>query len=301
MDNYIILKRLNSGSYGMTFLLCSKVDPDLLYTVKIFYPIDSNRYIYGTDEIHKCKVLTELNCEYFPTFVNFFSYNINDNYHIYNDIFKLLSLCDNLNFKRIFNTNIPIIGYIYHYIEGFDLFSYRNNIIDINDLTTKLLNLLTVLQCNKIAHLDLKPENIIYNPKNGKITCIDVGSMMFKDDFDKTINSVIGTDGYIPVLMVGQFGNGPKKINFNMFHFQDKFAVGIILYTIYHGKYPFTLISSRKYLSQTYVPPRTGCPALDKVISDLILNVNISINNIVYFWNKNKSKDKFYIKTLTWV
>jgi len=103
---------------------------------------------------------------------------------------------------------------------------YLRNIYETKFYIASLLIIIDYLHKKNIAHRDLKPSNIMIN-KTGYLKMIDFGTSKLINDFAQTI---IGTPHYIaPEILIG------KGYSFT----SDYWSVGICMYEIFYGNYPF--------------------------------------------------------------
>lgn len=89
------------------------------------------------------------------------------------------------------------------------------------------------LHKNGIAHLDIKSENILLNPKDNNLKICDFGlSKCFSEAKKGKIDAHIGTDGY----MSPQIEEGIPYLG----EAADLFASAILLFLIRNGRPPFS-------------------------------------------------------------
>ncbi len=103
---------------------------------------------------------------------------------------------------------------------------YLRNRFETKFYIGSLLYIIDYLHKKVIAHRDLKPSNIMVDT-NGYIKLIDFGTAKIITDFTQTI---IGTPHYIaPEVLIGK---GYSLTS-------DYWSIGICMYEIYYGSYPF--------------------------------------------------------------
>lgn len=118
------------------------------------------------------------------------------------------------------------------YINGVSLEEHESNKIRKNVTIVKFLAaciIITLDYLNKksIAHRDIKPANIILDNNTGYFKLLDFGTAKYVRDFTFT---VIGTPTCMaPELILGKGYSFPV----------DYWSLGISLYFMYYGKYPF--------------------------------------------------------------
>lgn len=96
----------------------------------------------------------------------------------------------------------------------------------------QILNGLKALHKNRIIHFDIKPENILFDPKTNLVKITDFSlSQYITYDTDKNVLTNGGTYPYMPVECL----IGCKKTSFNC----DVWSLGCILFELTCGKIPF--------------------------------------------------------------
>lgn len=91
---------------------------------------------------------------------------------------------------------------VLEYIEGTDLFNYiiqkkgRKEDIDHNSIMKDVGESIDWLKTNKLVHLDIKPENFIYDETSGQMSLIDFQSLTSSKGNNKCF-SIVGTDSYM--------------------------------------------------------------------------------------------------------
>jgi serine/threonine protein kinase len=91
---------------------------------------------------------------------------------------------------------------IFEYLDGSDLSDYLKSKDEISEseyyfIITKIIMAITLLHNKlRISHRDLKPQNIFYNPKSGRLKLIDFGFSCFLND-TSCFNRYQGTGNFI--------------------------------------------------------------------------------------------------------
>jgi serine/threonine protein kinase len=124
------------------------------------------------------------------------------------------------------------------------------------------------LHLQEVVHLDLKPANIIFRP-NGEAVLIDFGlahHAHFPDLLAEEFRHPIGSGPYISPEQVLGVRRDPRS---------DVFALGVILYELVTGRYPFGAPSSqgrlRHRLWHIPVSPRVLVPGCPEWLQEVIL------------------------------
>jgi formylglycine-generating enzyme required for sulfatase activity/predicted Ser/Thr protein kinase/Leucine-rich repeat (LRR) protein len=163
---------------------------------------------------------------------------------LYSEVFsKITEIRNEANILKDFrNPHFPLFGklhetkYVYfemEYIEGEDLFSKLTKNLSTRekiDYALQLADSLFYLHFRGIEHKDLKPENILID-KRKKLYLIDFGSAVLEND-SRLLTQMEGTLEYCPP----ETGTPDEKK-----YQRDIFAFGVILYELFHGKYPFDI------------------------------------------------------------
>ncbi len=125
------------------------------------------------------------------------------------------------------------------------------------------------LHLQEAIHLDLKPSNVIIRP-SGEAVLIDFGLARhahYPDLLAEEIRSPIGSAPYISPEQVMGVRWDPRS---------DVFALGVVLYELATGRYPFgtpsTLAALRKRLWRDPVPPRAIGRAIPEWLQEVILH-----------------------------
>jgi serine/threonine protein kinase len=98
-------------------------------------------------------------------------------------------------------------------------------------IIVQILDALIEIKDKNIAHMDMKLENILYDSQNEEIKIIDFGfSLRAGSDYDLT-KYIAGTPAYMAPESVANLDLDPYSL--------DIWSVGVILYKLVTGIYPF--------------------------------------------------------------
>lgn len=132
---------------------------------------------------------------------------------------------------------------IMEYCPHGDLDSYikqRKKIAEhsIIDIMTQIVSGYKYLAKQKILHRDLKPANIL---RSGKIWKISDFGFSVRSDRGFVDNLNVGTPTYMPIEALSRSYYSTKT---------DIFALGIILYELFHGKTPWSSKSEKELMKK---------------------------------------------------
>ena len=184
------------------------------------------------------------------------------------------------NFARLLNvtnhvspeTNREYVVLVWELLEGLDLLDYINskggrlNNEEARSLFAQLLNAVSTIHERGFAHRDLKPDNcLVVNTKNNAKKTLKVIDFGLSKGLDSAKTLGIGTPDYMAPELIGApsrmkgkgVGYDPIKI--------DIFAMGVTLYLMLVGRYPFedptnhsTLSTMRNIRAGNFTRPQKG-------------------------------------------
>jgi len=95
---------------------------------------------------------------------------------------------------------------------------------------TQLVDVMSFLHTKQVVHLDVKLENILWDPRNQRICLCDFGMSQFFEE-DKTLKGICGSFGYVaPEVLLNKSYNGITT---------DTYSMGVVLYTLVFKCFPF--------------------------------------------------------------
>ena len=227
--NYILHEKLGAGGFGTVFRATHDKTGEEVVAKKIRTDADVPD--------HEAELMTEL------------------------DHPRIIRLLDHFTELRY---TFLILELLPHCLDMFDYIDYKNRIPEKNAkyILLQLTSALCYLHEEKqIAHLDVKPENILIQPTTGNIKLIDFGAA--QRITSTTLTTFKGTRQYASpeILFTGEFD--PVAA--------DVWALGVTCYKMVMGHLPFK--RSRDYLkpiSFTF----TGVSSLCLQTISIILNPN---------------------------
>ena len=156
-------------------------------------------------------------------------------------LIKRLSLKHSVEFEDTFWDKNNQLCVVMRKAEGEDLFEYFTkfvSVFSVSDARTifkKIVMAVDELHSNNICHLDLKLENIIYDPKKLNVTLIDFGFADVTKDENSSNERILkkyrGSKHYTaPEILHKVPYHGTKA---------DVWALGVLLYILVVKKFPF--------------------------------------------------------------
>jgi len=140
---------------------------------------------------------------------------------------------------------------VYERVKGLDLYSYFEEVkqfqafpeSEVRDIATQLVSALLHSHKSGIAHLDIKLDNIMINPKNQQVTVIDFGLCDFITEKNGgNFTRRVGSEQYC----------APELLDANTTSFSgvklDVWCLGVVLYCLLAAKFPFAANSRRTQL-----------------------------------------------------
>ena len=145
-----------------------------------------------------------------------------------------------INIRKTLDIDTEFHSIIFENCPGIDLFDYislytSKNTRELLKLMNQVMDAVSYLHKANIAHLDIKLENIILNPKTNVLKLIDFGE------------AVVFKNNNIPIKFYGQRGTleyiSPEVFLSNSFYADklDLWSCGILFYNLFYNKMPWTM------------------------------------------------------------
>jgi serine/threonine protein kinase len=156
---------------------------------------------------------------------------------------------------------------VFEWVSGKDLFTFLEDrdfepVPEpvVKDIARQLIGILENVHKHRIAHMDIKLENIVIDPATMKVTLIDFGLCKFAGtSSDYRCRAWCGSPDYAAPEIIVQEPFDPFRA--------DVFSLGVTLYTLLFGQIPFNYENRVKRLVKEHKNPKIIFPKNSKVSS----------------------------------
>ncbi|MEG3991528.1 serine/threonine-protein kinase PknK [Microcoleus sp. S28C3] len=140
-------------------------------------------------------------------------------------------------------------------------------------LAIHLAETLAQLHENKIIHKDIKPQNIIINPKTGQIKIIDFSIATHLERENQILSSPNLLEGTLAYMSPEQTGRMNRSIDYRT----DFYSLGVTFYEILTGKLPHQATDPLElihcHIAKRPVPPHQQIGEIPEAISDIVMKL----------------------------
>ena len=173
---YVLIKRLGEGTFGEVYKGYDKVTEGFV-AIKFQKPNSDTRMHLFNSDLFKKEV---------------------------ESLIKLKENCDDFlcvsDYGMMMDNGMSVIYIVLNYLEGMELSEYiekeRFNANDVLSIMQNLLRGVRTLHSTGFAHQDIKPANIMINPKTLRVNIIDMGLVC-----DEFLCGGGGTEVYMPLMV----------------------------------------------------------------------------------------------------
>ena len=210
-DDFEIINYLDSGSESKVYKLLNKKRKKE-FALKYIYNNKNNK-----KNLNELKITSKLKNKNIIDFYSYFS-SKQDNYELY--------LMENARYGNL---------------RQFQIKTLKRSVLSesmLGFLAYQILNGLYYCHRSKIAHMDLKPQNIVMDEfLNAKLIDFSISINYGDKNLDDEIKLPFkGTSFYMPLEIINS-----KVIKYKDINKVDLYGLGVILYNLAFGKYPYSL------------------------------------------------------------
>ena len=144
---------------------------------------------------------------------------------------------------------------------------------DFFHIAIQIVQILEGLYRNRVIHKDIKPQNILINPKTKEVKLIDfsIASLLPKENQEITNPNILeGTLAYISPEQTGRMNRG---IDYRT----DFYSLGVTFYQLLTGKLPFVSTDPMElvhcHIARTPTPPIEVVPVIPQAVSDIVIKL----------------------------
>lgn len=139
---------------------------------------------------------------------------------------------------------------------------------------SKISEILGKLHQAGIIHKDIKPDNILFNPKSGLVELFDFGiASEISREFQQEFRQVDLLEGTLAYMSPEQTGRVNRPVDYRT----DFYSLGITFYQLVTGKLPFEAGDSMEmvhcHIAKEPIPPIVVNPSVPEMVSKIIMKL----------------------------
>jgi predicted ATPase/class 3 adenylate cyclase/tRNA A-37 threonylcarbamoyl transferase component Bud32 len=138
------------------------------------------------------------------------------------------------------------------------------------DIGLTLAEALEAIHAKGITHKDIKPQNILRNPKTGEVKLIDFSIASMRSVEEQSLRAASLLEGTLGYMSPEQTTRMNRAVDYRT----DFYSLGVVLFELLSGRPPFVAEDPLELLHQHIArlpPPLPGCPAaLAAIVSKLL-------------------------------
>ncbi|MDZ8032937.1 AAA family ATPase [Nostoc sp. DedSLP04] len=140
-------------------------------------------------------------------------------------------------------------------------------------IAIQLASTLTQLHQAKIIHKDIKPDNIVINPKTGQVKIIDFSIASRLEKENQSISNPNLLEGTLAYMSPEQTGRMNRSIDYRT----DFYSLGVTFYEMLTGALPFNAADSLEFvhchIAKTPIAPQEFNPQIPSAVSDIVMKL----------------------------
>lgn len=140
-------------------------------------------------------------------------------------------------------------------------------------IAIQLASTLTQLHQAKIIHKDIKPDNIVINPKTGQVKIIDFSIASRLEKENQSISNPNLLEGTLAYMSPEQTGRMNRSIDYRT----DFYSLGVTFYEMLTGSLPFNAADPLEFvhchIAKTPIAPQEFNPQIPSAVSDIVMKL----------------------------
>ncbi len=149
---------------------------------------------------------------------------------------------------------------------SFDITTFLN-------IAIQLADILGAIHQKGIIHKDIKPQNIILNPKTGQVKLTDFAISSLLTQENQQPLTTRNLEGSLPYMSPEQTGRMNRAIDYR----SDCYSLGITFYEMLTGELPFQASDPMElvhaHIARMPVSPHEAKPGIPRAISDIVMKL----------------------------
>ncbi|HEY0737821.1 MAG TPA: AAA family ATPase, partial [Herpetosiphonaceae bacterium] len=140
-------------------------------------------------------------------------------------------------------------------------------------IAIQLADILGAVHQKGIIHKDIKPQNIIYNPKTSQVKLTDFAISTLLSQESQQPTNTRNLEGSLPYMSPEQTGRMNRAVDYR----SDCYSLGVTFYELLTGDLPFQASDPielvHAHIARMPVPPHEVKPAIPRAISDIVMKL----------------------------
>lgn len=193
--------------------------------------------------------------------------------------------------------NVIITGYNPNYVDLFQYMTKSNGVRNKVEIATNILQAVNRMHSVGMAHVDIKPSNIVVNPVTNRVKLIDFATSCDDKKYKCNYKSPIGSPHFISVKMIKR-----EVKTLQLAKQTDKWSLAIVLYVLFFGDLPYNgrtpqaimlKVTEKNFYSNNHIRKN---PRISKVILQLLFDTDYTLNKAI---NEIKGKANNVVRRTT--
>ncbi|MEG4960531.1 MULTISPECIES: serine/threonine-protein kinase [unclassified Microcoleus] len=151
--------------------------------------------------------------------------------------------------------------------------SKKNELSDFLTIAIQIASALAEVHKKHVIHKDIKPQNILINPKTGEVKLADFSIATRLERENAAASHPHFLEGTLAYMSPEQTGRMNRSIDYRT----DLYSLGVTLYEILTGVLPCTNSEPLElvycHIAQKIVPPQALNPEIPPAISDIVMKL----------------------------